>query len=295
MPSETEGNKGQGKGHSESLITTRKWTPIATQRSRKPEKSASIQGTLESKGTSQKTEKAGSEPEYKEQDTLDTVLDGNTLRENTPTLPFTFQCHRNLKPEDCKDIDQVLQLHKLLKDLLQWSMDKKRFNLESHWEELEESCQRISLKEIPFKDLMAPEHQWPRVTIMHNPRWFLGEDKDTKGKQDLFHPQAERVRPNSPEAVGVGEISTQEPEIVVNTSRISSPTNRNITPTHNKHDVVKPENNSRSDQLWLQMSRFAVQTHEKFDELKRSNESLKELTNLHGATVKAIEESCAKL
>ncbi|MBW0534959.1 hypothetical protein O181_074674 [Austropuccinia psidii MF-1] len=34
-------------------------------------------------------------------------------------------------------------------------MDKKRFNLASHWEELGESCQKICLKEIDFRDLMV--------------------------------------------------------------------------------------------------------------------------------------------
>ncbi|MBW0460726.1 hypothetical protein O181_000441 [Austropuccinia psidii MF-1] len=43
-PSEPEGSKGKGKRHSEGPITEKKCTPIATQRSRKPKKSASIQG-----------------------------------------------------------------------------------------------------------------------------------------------------------------------------------------------------------------------------------------------------------
>ncbi|MBW0552593.1 hypothetical protein O181_092308 [Austropuccinia psidii MF-1] len=34
-------------------------------------------------------------------------------------------------------------------------MFPKRFNLESHWEELGASFQKICLKEIPFKDLMV--------------------------------------------------------------------------------------------------------------------------------------------
>ncbi|MBW0487465.1 hypothetical protein O181_027180 [Austropuccinia psidii MF-1] len=51
-------------------------------------------------------------------------------------------------------------------------------------------------------------------------------------KQDLFQPKAERVRANYPAAVEIGERSTQQPEIVVHTSRISSPINRNINPTH---------------------------------------------------------------
>ncbi|MBW0587580.1 hypothetical protein O181_127295 [Austropuccinia psidii MF-1] len=57
-------------------------------------------------------------------------------------------------------MDQVLQLHQLLKDLFQWSMDNKRFNLASHWEELGASCQKICLKEIDFKDLMIITKGW---------------------------------------------------------------------------------------------------------------------------------------
>ncbi|MBW0494292.1 hypothetical protein O181_034007 [Austropuccinia psidii MF-1] len=43
-PSEPEGSKGKEKRHSKGLITAKKWTPIATQRIRKPQTSASIQG-----------------------------------------------------------------------------------------------------------------------------------------------------------------------------------------------------------------------------------------------------------
>ncbi|MBW0477490.1 hypothetical protein O181_017205 [Austropuccinia psidii MF-1] len=197
-PSEPEGSKAKGKRHSEGLITAKGWTPISTQRNRKPQNSASIQGkptltctgkikvinpvvtskgklpkaadnkfvqgtvkeTLVSKGTSQRTEKACPEPEDLEEDTLDTVVDGKKLREIIPTLPFTFQFNRNLKPEDWKDMDQVLQLHQLLKDLFQWSMDNKRFNLASHREELGESCQKICLKEIDFIEIMVITKGW---------------------------------------------------------------------------------------------------------------------------------------
>ncbi|MBW0555140.1 hypothetical protein O181_094855, partial [Austropuccinia psidii MF-1] len=63
--------------------------------------------TLDSKGTNQRTEKACPEPEDLEEDTLDTVVDGKTFREIKPTLPFTFQFNRNLKPKAWKDMDQV--------------------------------------------------------------------------------------------------------------------------------------------------------------------------------------------
>ncbi|MBW0583802.1 hypothetical protein O181_123517, partial [Austropuccinia psidii MF-1] len=62
-----------------------------------------------------------------------------------------------------------------------------------------------------------------------------------RGKNKTSFPQRKRVRPNDPEAVGLGEGSTQEPEVVVNHSRISSPLNRNITPTQIEHNTVSPE------------------------------------------------------
>ncbi|MBW0497454.1 hypothetical protein O181_037169 [Austropuccinia psidii MF-1] len=67
--------------------------------------------TLASKGTNQRTDNLCPEPEDLEQDTLDTVMDGETLRQIIPTLPFTSQLNRNLKPENWKDMDQFLQLH----------------------------------------------------------------------------------------------------------------------------------------------------------------------------------------
>ncbi|MBW0585600.1 hypothetical protein O181_125315 [Austropuccinia psidii MF-1] len=57
-------------------------------------------------------------------------------------------------------MDQALQLHQLLKDLFQWRMDIKRFNLASHWADLGPSFQKICLKEIDFKDLMVITKGW---------------------------------------------------------------------------------------------------------------------------------------
>ncbi|MBW0481800.1 hypothetical protein O181_021515 [Austropuccinia psidii MF-1] len=299
ITSETEGNKGKERRHSQSLITTKKWTPVSTQRSRKPQNSASIKGkptlitctgkitridpvvaskskfpkevekkfvqgtvkgALEFRGTSQRAEKACPEPEDLEEDTLDTVVDGKTMREIIPTLQFTFQFNRNMKPED-------------------WKLTRSRST-------------QLSSGFTPFRHSQIRGQESPFFTI---PGSFQEKTRIQREKQDLFQPQAERVRPNDIEAVGLGERSTQEPEVVVNTSRISSPTNRNITPTQNEHNVVTPESNLKIDQLWLQMSQFSVKTQEKFDAIHRSNERLKELTTLHEATIKAIQESCSKL
>ncbi|MBW0583743.1 hypothetical protein O181_123458, partial [Austropuccinia psidii MF-1] len=101
------------------------------------------------------------------------------MREIISTLPFTLHFNRNLKPEDWKDMDQVLQLHQLLKDLYQWSIDNKRFNLASHWAELGASCQKICLKVIDFKDLMIISKGW-----------------NTTRKLRLLEVRANRIREN---------------------------------------------------------------------------------------------------
>ncbi|MBW0556157.1 hypothetical protein O181_095872 [Austropuccinia psidii MF-1] len=100
---------------------------------------------------------------------------------------------------------------------------------------------------------------------------------------------------SDPEAVGTGERSAKKPEIVVDPSIISSLTNRNITPTQKKHNVVTTESNLNSDELWLQMSQFAVKTQESFDDLKRINERLQRNAILQEANIKAIQQICAQL
>ncbi|MBW0482714.1 hypothetical protein O181_022429 [Austropuccinia psidii MF-1] len=368
-PSEPEGSKGKGKRHSEGLITEKRFTPIATQRSRKPQNSASIQGkptlttctgkitiinpvvtskgklprsadnkfvqgtvkeTLASKGTSQRTEKACPEPEDLEEDTLDTVVDGKTIREIISTLPFTLQFNRNLKPEDWKDMDQVFQLHQLLKDWFQWSMDNKRFNLASHWAELEASFEKVCLKEIDFKDLMiitkgwnptrqfrllearaqrireneatiqAIREQHQQINDQESPLFTipggLREKKRIQGeKQDLFQPKAERIRPHDPGVDGLGERSEQEPEVAANHFRISSPSNINITPTQPEHNIVTSESNLNSDTLWLQMSKFSEKTQKQFAELEASHERMKKLTASMDKIVKTLQEGHAQL
>ncbi|MBW0475487.1 hypothetical protein O181_015202 [Austropuccinia psidii MF-1] len=371
-PSEPEGSKAKGKRHSEGLIKAKRWTTIATQRNRKPQNSASIQGkptlttctgkikvinpvvtskgklpkavdnkfvqgtvkeTLVSKGTSQRTEKACPEPADLEEDTLDTVVDGKTFREIIPTLPFKFQFNRNLKPEDWKDMDQVLQLHQLLKDLFQWSMDNKRFNLASHRAELGESYQKICLKEIDFIDLMVitkgwnPTRQFRLLEVREN---MIKENQATiqaiqeqltqtghtqipsgsqvldqtsfpektriQGqKQDHLQTKEDRVRPNDPEAVGFGERSTQQPELGVHSSRISSPINRYITSTQIKQNVVTPESNMNSDSLWFQMSQYAEQTEKQFLDPEASHERMKKLTASMDKIVKTLQEGHSKL
>ncbi|MBW0566147.1 hypothetical protein O181_105862 [Austropuccinia psidii MF-1] len=114
------------------------------------------------------------------------------MREIISTLPFTLKFNGNLKLEYWKDIDQVLQLHQLLKDLFQWSMENKRFNLESHWAELGASFQKIFLKEINFKDLMVITKGW-------NPT----------RKFRLLEARAQRIRENQATIQAIEEQLTQ--------------------------------------------------------------------------------------
>ncbi|MBW0564775.1 hypothetical protein O181_104490 [Austropuccinia psidii MF-1] len=97
-------------------------------------------------------------------------------------------------------------------------------------------------------------------------------------KQDHLQPKEQRFRPNDLEAVGFGERCTQEPEVVVHNSRISSPIDRNITPTQIEHNVVTPESNLKGDAMWLQMSQDAEQTQKKFSELEAIHETMKKMT-----------------
>ncbi|MBW0529056.1 hypothetical protein O181_068771 [Austropuccinia psidii MF-1] len=108
-------------------------------------------------------------------------------------------------------------------------------------------------------------------------------------KKYIFQPKAEGVRPNDPESVGIGERSTQEEEIALNTSRIISPTNRNINPTQTEHKDVTPESNLNSDKLWSQMSQFEVRTQEQVDDFKRLIKILERNAILQEATIIVIQ------
>ncbi|MBW0460335.1 hypothetical protein O181_000050 [Austropuccinia psidii MF-1] len=144
----------------------------------------------------------------------------------------------------------------------------------------------------PFRHQQISGQESPFFTI---PGSFQEKTRIEGQKQDIFQPKAERVRPNDPEAVGLCERSTQGPEIAVNTSKISSPTNRNITPTQIEHNVVTPDSNLNSGKRWLQMSQFAVKTQEQLDYFKRLNERSQRNAILQEATIKAIQGSCAQL
>ncbi|MBW0571675.1 hypothetical protein O181_111390 [Austropuccinia psidii MF-1] len=116
---------------------------------------------------------------------------------------------------------------------------------------------------------VAPHHSDTRrsMTKSHHSSQLQEKKRIQGDKQGLFQPKVERIRPHDPETVEFGERSAQEPEVVVNHSRISSPSNRNITPTQNEHNIVTSESNINSATLWLQILKYAEQSAKQFAEL----------------------------
>ncbi|MBW0502713.1 hypothetical protein O181_042428 [Austropuccinia psidii MF-1] len=202
---------------------------------------------------------------------------------------------------------------KLLKDIFQWSMGQKGLKLASHWEELGASFQKISLKEIPFRDIMVItkgcnttrqfrllQERESRIrenqaTIQAIEGSFQEEANIHNKGQDFFQPQEERFRPNDPEASGLGERSKEEAKVAVNTSRISSPTNRNIIPSQNQHNLVTPEFKLKSDALWLQMPLFVEKTQNQFEELQESHVRIETFTASMDKIFKTPQEGHPKL
>ncbi|MBW0503872.1 hypothetical protein O181_043587 [Austropuccinia psidii MF-1] len=144
----------------------------------------------------------------------------------------------------------------------------------------------------PFRNQKISGQESPFFTI---PGSFQEKTRKQRQKQDLLQPEEERVRPHDPEAVGFGERSSQEPEVAVNNSRISSLINRNVTPTQIEHNVVTPESNLNSDSLWLQMSQYADQTQKQFAELEASHERMKTLTASMDKIAKTLQEGHSQL
>ncbi|MBW0542075.1 hypothetical protein O181_081790 [Austropuccinia psidii MF-1] len=136
------------------------------------------------------------------------------------------------------------------------------------------------------------DQESPLLTI---PGGFHKKKRIQVEKQDLFQPKAERIRPHDTEVVGFGERSAQEPEVVVNHFRISSPGNRNITPTQTEHNIVTSESKSKSDTLWLQMSQYAEQSAKQFAEFEASHERMKKLTASMDKIIKNLQEGHAQL
>ncbi|MBW0546658.1 hypothetical protein O181_086373, partial [Austropuccinia psidii MF-1] len=226
------------------------------------------------------------EPEDLEEDTMDTVVDGKTLRGlerhgsrfSAPPNPqrFTSMEHGQQEvqpgipmgrawskfPEDFYQRDrlqrsygnhQLLECHQAVQT--PGGEVKQDKGESSHYPRFRrtaepdraysDSCRltrsrpnQLSSGVTPFKNQQISGQESPFFTI---PGSFKKKTRIQGQKQDHLQPEEERVRPNDPEAVGFGERSAQEPEVAVNNFGISSPIDRNITPTQIDHNVVTPE------------------------------------------------------
>ncbi|MBW0540849.1 hypothetical protein O181_080564 [Austropuccinia psidii MF-1] len=144
----------------------------------------------------------------------------------------------------------------------------------------------------PFRNQQISGQESPFFTI---PGSLQEKTRKQGQEQTLPQPEEERVRPHDPEAVRLGERSTQEPEVVENHSRISSARNRNITPTQTQHHIVTPESNLKSDALWLQMSQYAEKSAKKFSEIEGGQERMKKTQASLEQIVKNLQEGYAQL
>ncbi|MBW0470412.1 hypothetical protein O181_010127 [Austropuccinia psidii MF-1] len=144
----------------------------------------------------------------------------------------------------------------------------------------------------PFRNQQISGQESEFFTI---PGSFQEKTRKQGPKKYLLQPEEERVRPHYPQANVFGERSAQKPEVVGNNSRISSPINRNITPTQIEHNVVTPESNLNGDALWLQMSQYAEKAQNQFAELEASHERIKKLTASMDKIVKNLQEGHAQL
>ncbi|MBW0522885.1 hypothetical protein O181_062600 [Austropuccinia psidii MF-1] len=151
---------------------------------------------------------------------------------------------------------------------------------------------QISSGFTPFRHQQINDQESPFFTI---PGGFQEKTRKQGQEQNLLQPEEERVRPHDPEAVGLGKRSTQEPEVAVNHSRISSPINRNITPTQIEHNVITPESSLNSDALWLQMSQYAEHNQKQLAELEARHERMKKLTASMYKIVKTLQEGHSQL
>ncbi|MBW0561439.1 hypothetical protein O181_101154 [Austropuccinia psidii MF-1] len=124
---------------------------------------------------------------------------------------------------------------------------------------------KLSSGSTPLRNQQISGQEYPFFTI---PGSFQEKTRIQGEKQDHLQPEEERVRPKDQEAVGFGESSAQEPEVV---------------------------SDLNSDSLWLQISQFAKQTQNQFAELQVSHERVKKLTASMDKIVKTLQEGHAKL
>ncbi|MBW0486193.1 hypothetical protein O181_025908 [Austropuccinia psidii MF-1] len=157
-------------------------------------------------------------------------------------------------------MDQDLQLHQLLKKLFQWSIDNKRFNLESHWEKLGASCQKICLKEIDFRDLIVITKGW-------NP---------TKQFR-LLEVRANRIRGNRATIQAIEEQLTQRgltkiPSGSQGVGQTTSPVDLHHSGT--RRLVAKSHHSSQSQEVSRRRQGYKGKSKTSFNQRKKGSETM---------------------
>ncbi|MBW0475240.1 hypothetical protein O181_014955 [Austropuccinia psidii MF-1] len=131
-----------------------------------------------------------------------------------------------------------------------------------------------------FRNQQISGQESPFFTI---PGSFKEKTRIQGRKQDLLQPKEERVRPNDAEAVGFGERGAQEPELALHNSRISSPINRNITPTQIEHIFQFAEleaSHKRMKKLTDSIEKIAKDLQEGLAQLSKASEETNKRLNL---------------
>ncbi|MBW0486311.1 hypothetical protein O181_026026 [Austropuccinia psidii MF-1] len=185
------------------------------------------------------------------------MVNGKTPREIILTLPLTFQLNRDLKPEHWTDMDQVLQLHQLLKDLFPWRMVHKRFNLTSNWEELGESFQNICLREMFFKDIMEITKCW-----------------NTNRQLELVEERAAKIRENEATIQAIEEKWRQKENIFTPSgSQGEGQSKTPMTPHHSEYRKSEAKNHHYSQFQEVSRRRYALKGKSKTTFSQRKKES----------------------
>ncbi|MBW0480871.1 hypothetical protein O181_020586 [Austropuccinia psidii MF-1] len=106
-------------------------------------------------------------------------------------------------------------------------MDKKRFNLESHWEDLGASFQKIGLKEIGLDDLMVITKGWSPSR-----QFRLLEERETRIRENQATIQAIEEKLTQTGNTQIPSGSQREVQISSPVASHHSGTNRSVAKSH---------------------------------------------------------------
>ncbi|MBW0477955.1 hypothetical protein O181_017670 [Austropuccinia psidii MF-1] len=109
---------------------------------------------------------------------------GLTNRELLPKGLSKIKFNPELQPGDWKDGEQLINIHKFLKDMFTWSMDNKMFSMEASNAEVGITTKKICLKKMACMDLTKEMKGWNT-----NKNFKLLEEREPgshKSHRDIF-------------------------------------------------------------------------------------------------------------